>query len=480
MKKTTLFLTCILVCISFFSKAQDRQDEVRQKLQLSIDAQSDVLSHVTGWSKIENAEGKFWKQSDINEENSYLPRFNKYSGFKSLRIYKFSIEGSIFYVLNQVYTGGNHYFVFNESSFEQLKLDCRDVLLFPEVDNRRISIKYVGYQDKYQTVDFHAVYDDFNPELLLKDKEMIRVLLLGKGSSEYYEPIKDSLFIMNSQIIKGDTIVRFNFNTDASNITDDYFELKLSQFKKIFYFSPYKYLPTNYYSLVYAKCKDEFNNDRPSYKFPDGQGTCTWLDGTKYVGEFKNGEVCGHGTKTYINGDFEVGEFKNGLLNGTATRTNHDGSIFIGVFENNYMCGQGTYTWADGTKYVGEFLNDNFYGQGTQTWANGDKYIGKWLNSKRNAQGTITWANGNKYVGEWKNNQRIGQGTITWPDGNKYVGEWKNDQMTGQGTYSWANGDKYVGEFLNGQFNGQGTLTFVNGHKNVGKFKDDKYIGNIK
>jgi len=64
----------------------------------------------------------------------------------------------------------------------------------------------------------------------------------------------------------------------------------------------------------------------------NGQGTETFPNGYKYVGEFKNGKRNGQGTSTWGNGDKYVGEWKNNLPNG-----------------------QGTYTFAGGKKIVGEW-----------------------------------------------------------------------------------------------------------------------------
>ena len=75
---------------------------------------------------------------------------------------------------------------------------------------------------------------------------------------------------------------------------------------------------------------------------PNGQGTITYPDGRKYVGEYKNGKIWnGQGTKTWTNGDMYEGEFKDGLQNG-----------------------QGTYTWSDGRKYVGEWKD----GETKRSW----------------------------------------------------------------------------------------------------------------
>ena len=68
-------------------------------------------------------------------------------------------------------------------------------------------------------------------------------------------------------------------------------------------------------------------------EYGDGQGTFTYHNGEKYVGDWKNGKYHGHGTFTYPEGNMYVGEFKDGLKNG-----------------------QGTFTYPDGDKYEGEWV----------------------------------------------------------------------------------------------------------------------------
>ena len=79
-----------------------------------------------------------------------------------------------------------------------------------------------------------------------------------------------------------------------------------------------------------------------------GKGTSTLLNGTKYVGEWKNGYAEGQGTLTSLNGYKYVGEWKVGMKNG-----------------------QGTLTYPNGCKYVGEFKDDRYNGKGILTHPNG-------------------------------------------------------------------------------------------------------------
>ena len=52
----------------------------------------------------------------------------------------------------------------------------------------------------------------------------------------------------------------------------------------------------------------------------NGYGTYT-TDGSKYVGEFKDGSPHGQGTFIGVNGNKYVGEHKNGKMNGQGTFT---------------------------------------------------------------------------------------------------------------------------------------------------------------
>ena len=88
--------------------------------------------------------------------------------------------------------------------------------------------------------------------------------------------------------------------------------------------------------------------------FADNHGECT-------QGDCNNG----YGTFTFTDGSKYVGEYKDGKKHGQGTLTLADGSKYIGEFENNVGHGQGTMTLADGQKYVGEFKDGKKYGPNT-------------------------------------------------------------------------------------------------------------------
>ena len=122
------------------------------------------------------------------------------------------------------------------------------------------------------------------------------------------------------------------------------------------------------------------------------------------------------------------------------TKTFLNGSKYVGEFKNDKPNGQGTYTFPNRNKYVGEIKDDRYNGQGTFTFANGNKYVGEFKDGKFNGQGTFASARGNKYVGEWKDGKFNGQGTLTYANGNRYVGEFKDGEFTGKGTVYAAKG----------------------------------------
>ena len=79
----------------------------------------------------------------------------------------------------------------------------------------------------------------------------------------------------------------------------------------------------------FAECiKGDCNN---------GYGTYTYANGSKYVGEYKNGKIYGQGTYTWANGNKYVGEFKDAKRNGLGTYTFANGTVDKGIWKNNKL-----------------------------------------------------------------------------------------------------------------------------------------------
>jgi len=93
-------------------------------------------------------------------------------------------------------------------------------------------------------------------------------------------------------------------------------------------------------------------------------------------------------------------------INGYGTYT-LDGSKYVGEFKDGLEHGQGTLTWKSGGKYVGGWKDGEFHGQGTFTFADGDKYVGEFKDSSRNGQGTYTYVDGTVEKGIWENGELV-------------------------------------------------------------------------
>ena len=152
-----------------------------------------------------------------------------------------------------------------------------------------------------------------------------------------------------------------------------------------------------------------------------------------------------------------------------------NGTKYMGEWKDGKRHGRGTMTtpdemWDKFKKYVGEWKDGEFHGQGTMTYHDGSKFVGKWKNGKRHGQGTYTWcfycswcsglpggtnssisssADGRKYEGEWKDGVYHGHGTYTFSDGSKYEGSWKSGQMW-NGIY-YDNKGNLFGKQVNGE-----------------------------
>lgn len=238
MKKILLLSVCFSFTISFHSYCQERTDEVRQKLSLSVEGQSAKISNVTGWSKMENQDGKFWKKSEYKENESYIPGCPDAEYFEYLQMFKIKIEGQIFYLLCQ---GGSRIYAFKSSSLDNLKN------IITKADGKTYFAPNIDYCTLISKKDKQLAVIDV--ENVIKDKEMIRSLLIGEGEN----PCKGyTVFEINSQVLKGENIVRFCLlpsefrqfvaqNEKAFySLNENYFEIKKSDFEKLFEFSPYQ------------------------------------------------------------------------------------------------------------------------------------------------------------------------------------------------------------------------------------------------
>lgn len=225
------------------------------------------------------------------------------------------------------------------------------------------------------------------------------------------------------------------------------------------------------------------------------------MDGARYVGDFKNGQLHGRGILYYPDGSKYLGNWHKQMQQGKGRLEQADGTVYFGMWDRGQFHGEGELTFANGNKLVCEFVVGNSSGVGKFYFANGDEYEGQILNNSLHGHGTMQYENGDRYVGDWLNNQRHGNGKLTLADGaiaegkwagNQYVISWdqlgyhgRPDELVkcaegcpdGYGYYRYPDGTTYEGDIVNGQPAGQGTVQYADGQRYAGAYHNHRPEG---
>ena len=206
-------------------------------------------------------------------------------------------------------------------------------------------------------------------------------------------------------------------------------------------------------------------------------------DGSKYSGDWKNGEYHGHGTLTKADGDKYTGNWENGKRNGQGQMISN-GRVYVGNWKDDNWHGHGTLTYGHGAefvdgwrhpfgdKYTGNWEDGRLNGHGEFTNRFGFHYVGSWKHGVEHGHGTMNYGEGeSQYTGEWENGDYHGNGKETFFGGTYYNGEWKYGMRNGYGIETFDDGSKYAGNWEDEEYHGQGTLTLADGTQYVGQFK---------
>ena len=126
-----------------------------------------------------------------------------------------------------------------------------------------------------------------------------------------------------------------------------------------------------------------------------------------------------------------------------------DGTVYVGDFKDGKMWGIGTYTTSQGAVYTGAFDQNIRRGFGKETFKN-YVYEGQW-DGVKHGEGKMTFPSGMVYVGEFKDGHINGYGKETSPDGSSHEGYWKHEEPHGRGIEIDADGTKHIGTWVNGE-----------------------------
>ena len=242
--------------------------------------------------------------------------------------------------------------------------------------------------------------------------------------------------------------------------------------------------------LLCALCSIAFGQS----KLPQCQGTeikawnicsgeITFSDGTKYVGEFKNGQRWGKGTfissdgKKKFTGDFIGDKFFHGILEFEIRK-------FEGYFQDEKLSGGGTFSVGEDFLQIGNFKEGQLDGLGVSyifpNQKNESVQIGEFKNGLLEGKGTYKLGTDPKYltfyVGDFKRGQFDGTGKKLDMGISSYVGNFKKGLYDGEGVEDGDAGYQYIGTFKGGLYEGNGVLTFAD-YKYVGEFKNGKPHG---
>lgn len=163
------------------------------------------------------------------------------------------------------------------------------------------------------------------------------------------------------------------------------------------------------------------------------------------------------------------GDVVNGIPNGSGTLTLADGTRYKGGFSDGKLIGKGVYDFPDGSHYEGDVLNGLRHGSGTFVFAGGvARYEGEWKFGKRSGEGVLYYGPLNNermsasyYRGRWSDDARNGIGLLRYKSGNFYAGSWHNDKKEGLGRFVWTDlGEEYCGEWSLDQPHGEGVHTW--------------------
>jgi hypothetical protein len=154
----------------------------------------------------------------------------------------------------------------------------------------------------------------------------------------------------------------------------------------------------------------------------------------KITGDFENSQssiTIGPATIKFNSGERYVGPCNSNYnAHGRGKFTFPDGTKYVGDFIDGEKSGRGRIEYADGCVYDGEFLEDAPHGMGTYA-TDKDLYEGQLVYGFKEGLGKMTFANGDVYEGNFIKDRISGEGTLTKIDGTVAQGIFRETKLGG-------------------------------------------------
>jgi len=207
-------------------------------------------------------------------------------------------------------------------------------------------------------------------------------------------------------------------------------------------------------------------------------------DGSKYLGEWRDGKKHGKGKQLFRDGTVFIGTWNNGIAEGECTLEvggpKLDSGIipkFTGHVKNNMADGPGNFLYGDGSSIKGTWINDEKNGFFEETWSDGTLFKGTYVDGKKDGLGYQIWPDRSVYFGEFVQDEINGWGRYQWNDGRVVRAQWKWNLMSGYGHFCWEDGRVYKGEYVEGKKDGFGVFTWPDGRASRGYWKNSQLHG---
>lgn len=159
-----------------------------------------------------------------------------------------------------------------------------------------------------------------------------------------------------------------------------------------------------------------------------GTGTYTYLDGSTASGTFKDNLFI-DGVYTVTN---EYGTYKFTIADGRSTAVDlelADGTKYVGDMKDGELTGKAKITYSNGDRYDGKVLDGMKSDKGVYTWSDGASYDGAWKEDRMEGVGTYYYGakeSGYKLVGDFKNGRPDGECRYYESTYEQYKTDWSN------------------------------------------------------